>query len=174
MSPRRPSPAQKSVSPYKWVRQDFESPSVDVETCKRRLLFKLDDLARGGETHTVGLCLVLEATKYLLCLTVICCSLFARAVYRVSLDLMIYDFFTSLSLLLPHCLHQTSPNLVFTHILHSPNPSTYHYTIPHHSLCFLCLLSLSIVWISAFLPTNNQLNILYIDNYKLADVMSLK
>ncbi|KAK2180661.1 hypothetical protein NP493_433g02005 [Ridgeia piscesae] len=47
MSPRRPSPAQKSVSPYKWVRQDFESPSVDVETCKRRLLFKLDDLARG-------------------------------------------------------------------------------------------------------------------------------
>ena len=50
MSPRQPSPAQRSVSPYKWVRQDFENPNSDVETCKRRLLFKLDDLARGGET----------------------------------------------------------------------------------------------------------------------------
>ena len=34
-------------------------------------------------------CWSTEATKYLVCLTVICCSLFARAVYRVSLILML-------------------------------------------------------------------------------------
>lgn len=64
MSPRRPSPAQKSVSPYKWVRQDFESPSVDVETCKRRLLFKLDDLAHGGRRpYSKNQCLVTSASS---------------------------------------------------------------------------------------------------------------
>ena len=51
MSPKRPSPAQQRISPAKWVRQEFEHPSPEVETAKRSLLYKLDEVSRGGNYH---------------------------------------------------------------------------------------------------------------------------
>ncbi len=48
-SPKRPSPSQKNVSPYKWVRQEFEEPSPEVETAKKSLLFKLEEVAYRGK-----------------------------------------------------------------------------------------------------------------------------
>ena len=36
---------QEKISPYKWMRQEFESP--EVEPAKRSLLYKLDEVARG-------------------------------------------------------------------------------------------------------------------------------
>ena len=46
-SPKRSSSAEKQISPYKWVRQEFEHPSPEVETARRVLLEKLDEVAKG-------------------------------------------------------------------------------------------------------------------------------
>ncbi|XP_052078420.1 SLAIN motif-containing protein 2-like isoform X2 [Mytilus californianus] len=45
-SPKPPTPLQNRVSPYKWVRKEFEHPSPEVESVKRSLVFKLDEAAR--------------------------------------------------------------------------------------------------------------------------------
>ncbi|CAG2199012.1 SLAIN1_2 [Mytilus edulis] len=45
-SPKPATPSQNRVSPYKWVRQEFEHPSPEVESVKRSLIFKLDEAAR--------------------------------------------------------------------------------------------------------------------------------
>ncbi|XP_072170743.1 uncharacterized protein [Diadema setosum] len=42
------TPEQKSVSPYDWVRQDFEHPTRDQESAKKSLLAKLDEVSRAN------------------------------------------------------------------------------------------------------------------------------
>ncbi|XP_067663407.1 SLAIN motif-containing protein 2-like isoform X1 [Haliotis asinina] len=56
-SPKPPTPQQTRVSPYKWVRQEFDHPSPELETAKRSLLFKLNEVAkmnRSSSTPTLG------------------------------------------------------------------------------------------------------------------------
>lgn len=60
-SPRRSS--HSSVSPYKWLREEFEHPSPEVETARRSLVFKLDEVSRGKwETLT---CLKVEFRSFI-------------------------------------------------------------------------------------------------------------
>ncbi|XP_041455453.1 SLAIN motif-containing protein 2-like isoform X5 [Lytechinus variegatus] len=40
------SPEQKCISPYDWIRQDFENPTRDQESAKKCLLAKLDEVSR--------------------------------------------------------------------------------------------------------------------------------
>ncbi|XP_030836193.1 SLAIN motif-containing protein 2 isoform X6 [Strongylocentrotus purpuratus] len=48
-SPIKPaSPEQKCVSPYDWIRQDFEHPTRDQESAKKCLLAKLDEVSRAN------------------------------------------------------------------------------------------------------------------------------
>lgn len=42
------SPEQKCVSPYDWIRQDFENPTRDQESAKKCLLAKLDEVSRAN------------------------------------------------------------------------------------------------------------------------------
>ena len=46
-SPKPPTPQQSSINLYKWVRQDFDHPSPEVESARRSLLFKLNEVARS-------------------------------------------------------------------------------------------------------------------------------
>ena len=45
-SPKPATPLQNRVSPYKWVRKEFEHPSPEIESVKRSLIYKLDEAAR--------------------------------------------------------------------------------------------------------------------------------
>lgn len=45
-SPKPPTPQQTTINLYKWVRQDFDHPSPEVESAKRSLRYKLDEVAR--------------------------------------------------------------------------------------------------------------------------------
>lgn len=58
MSPKPPTPQQNKISPYKWVRQEFDHPSPEVNSVKKSLLNKLDEVARisrSSSTPTFGL-----------------------------------------------------------------------------------------------------------------------
>nr|XP_022326278.1 SLAIN motif-containing protein 2-like isoform X7 [Crassostrea virginica] len=57
-SPKPPTPQQNKVSPYKWVRQEFDHPSPEVNSVKKSLINKLDEVARmsrSSSTPTFGL-----------------------------------------------------------------------------------------------------------------------
>lgn len=54
MSPKPPTPQQNKISPYKWVRQEFDHPSPEVNSVKKSLLNKLDEVARS---KFVGICI---------------------------------------------------------------------------------------------------------------------
>ncbi|KAJ8028789.1 SLAIN motif-containing protein 2 [Holothuria leucospilota] len=45
---KAPTPDQKSVSPYDWIRQDFEKPNYDMESARKSLLAKLDEVSRAN------------------------------------------------------------------------------------------------------------------------------
>ncbi|XP_060065881.1 SLAIN motif-containing protein 2-like isoform X1 [Ylistrum balloti] len=45
-SPKPPTPLQSRVSPYKWVRQEFDHPSPEVESVRKSLIHRLDEAAR--------------------------------------------------------------------------------------------------------------------------------
>ncbi|XP_076467823.1 SLAIN motif-containing protein 2-like [Babylonia areolata] len=45
-SPKPLTPQQTNINVYKWVRQDFDHPSPELESAKRSLLSKLDEVAR--------------------------------------------------------------------------------------------------------------------------------
>ncbi|KAL8570311.1 hypothetical protein ACOMHN_011332 [Nucella lapillus] len=45
-SPKPLTPQQSNVNVYKWVRQDFDHPSPEMESARRSLLSKLDEVAR--------------------------------------------------------------------------------------------------------------------------------
>ena len=47
-SPRKPSPKQKTLTPEKWIREEFEKPSPEVESAKRSLINKLEECAYRG------------------------------------------------------------------------------------------------------------------------------
>ncbi|XP_061189381.1 SLAIN motif-containing protein 2-like isoform X3 [Saccostrea echinata] len=51
-SPKPPTPQQNRVSPYKWVRQDFDHPSPEVKSVKKSLLNKLDEAARMSRSSS--------------------------------------------------------------------------------------------------------------------------
>lgn len=51
MSPKPPTPQQNKISPYKWVRQEFDHPSPEVNSVKKSLLNKLDEVARSKFVH---------------------------------------------------------------------------------------------------------------------------
>ncbi|KAI8500010.1 SLAIN motif member 2 [Branchiostoma belcheri] len=44
---RSATPTHKNTSPYKWVRQDFEKSSPEVDSTRQSLLLKLDECSRG-------------------------------------------------------------------------------------------------------------------------------
>ncbi|ESO93811.1 hypothetical protein LOTGIDRAFT_228576 [Lottia gigantea] len=46
-SPKAPTPQQTKVSPYKWVRQEFDHPSPELESGRKSLLSKMDEVARN-------------------------------------------------------------------------------------------------------------------------------
>ncbi|XP_069129680.1 SLAIN motif-containing protein 2-like isoform X2 [Argopecten irradians] len=45
-SPKPPTPLQSRVSPYKWIRQEFDHPSPEVESVRKSLIHRLDEAAR--------------------------------------------------------------------------------------------------------------------------------
>lgn len=45
-SPKPLTPQQSNINVYKWIRQDFDHPSPELESAKRSLLSKLDEVAR--------------------------------------------------------------------------------------------------------------------------------
>ncbi|KAK6172934.1 hypothetical protein SNE40_016491 [Patella caerulea] len=52
-SPKAPTPQQTKVSPYKWVRQEFDHPSPELVSGRKSLLSKMDEVARrGGRVDT--------------------------------------------------------------------------------------------------------------------------
>ncbi|XP_045204117.2 SLAIN motif-containing protein 2-like isoform X4 [Mercenaria mercenaria] len=51
-SPRPPTPQQHRVSPYKYMRQDLDNPSPDVQSAKRSLKYKLDEVARMSRSSS--------------------------------------------------------------------------------------------------------------------------
>ncbi|XP_074649937.1 SLAIN motif-containing protein 2-like isoform X3 [Tubulanus polymorphus] len=58
-SPKGLSPSQKSQTPYKWLREEFEHPSPEIETCRRSLVYKLEEVTRGrvsrsSSSHTLA------------------------------------------------------------------------------------------------------------------------
>ncbi|KAK6172936.1 hypothetical protein SNE40_016491 [Patella caerulea] len=46
-SPKAPTPQQTKVSPYKWVRQEFDHPSPELVSGRKSLLSKMDEVARN-------------------------------------------------------------------------------------------------------------------------------
>ncbi|XP_066287846.1 serine/arginine repetitive matrix protein 2-like [Branchiostoma lanceolatum] len=44
---RTATPTHKNTSPYKWVRQDFEKSSPEIDSTRQSLLLKLDECSRG-------------------------------------------------------------------------------------------------------------------------------
>ncbi|XP_041360209.1 SLAIN motif-containing protein 2-like [Gigantopelta aegis] len=58
-SPKAPTPQQTRVSPYKWVRQEFDNPSLKFQSSKRSLINKLEEVARinrSSSTPSLGSC----------------------------------------------------------------------------------------------------------------------
>ncbi|XP_050416476.1 SLAIN motif-containing protein 2 isoform X2 [Patella vulgata] len=56
-SPKAPTPQQTKVSPYKWVRQEFDHPSPELISGRKSLLSKMDEVARMNRscsTPTLG------------------------------------------------------------------------------------------------------------------------
>ncbi|KAK6172932.1 hypothetical protein SNE40_016491 [Patella caerulea] len=56
-SPKAPTPQQTKVSPYKWVRQEFDHPSPELVSGRKSLLSKMDEVARMNRscsTPTLG------------------------------------------------------------------------------------------------------------------------
>lgn len=51
-SPRPPTPQQHRVSPYKYIRQDLDNPSPDVQSAKRSLKYKLEEVARMSRSSS--------------------------------------------------------------------------------------------------------------------------
>ncbi|KAL4230638.1 microtubule nucleation [Mactra antiquata] len=51
-SPRPPTPQQNRVSPYKYMRQDLDNPSPDVQSARKSLKFKLDEAARMSRSSS--------------------------------------------------------------------------------------------------------------------------
>ncbi|KAK7097211.1 SLAIN motif-containing protein 2-like [Littorina saxatilis] len=51
-SPKPPTPQQSTISLYQWVRQDFDHPSPEVESARRSLLSKLDEVARMNRSSS--------------------------------------------------------------------------------------------------------------------------
>lgn len=51
-SPRPPTPQQNRMSPYKWVRLDFDNPSPDIQSARKCLKFKLDEVARMSRSSS--------------------------------------------------------------------------------------------------------------------------
>ncbi|XP_076446216.1 SLAIN motif-containing protein 2-like [Babylonia areolata] len=51
-SPKPPTPQQTNISLYKWVRQDFDHPSPELESARRSLLFKLNEVARMNRSSS--------------------------------------------------------------------------------------------------------------------------
>ncbi|XP_013386836.1 SLAIN motif-containing protein 1-like isoform X3 [Lingula anatina] len=51
-SPKRPSPQDRNVSPYKWMRHVFDHPSPEVESARRSLVGRLEELARRSRIDT--------------------------------------------------------------------------------------------------------------------------
>ncbi|KAK7498650.1 hypothetical protein BaRGS_00010027 [Batillaria attramentaria] len=51
-SPKPPTPQQTNINLYKWVRQDFDHPSPEVESAKRSLRYKLDEVARMNRSSS--------------------------------------------------------------------------------------------------------------------------
>ena len=51
-SPRPPTPQQNKVSPYKWLRQDLDHPSPELQSAKKSLKFKLDEVARSKNSQS--------------------------------------------------------------------------------------------------------------------------
>ncbi|XP_013386835.1 SLAIN motif-containing protein 2-like isoform X2 [Lingula anatina] len=49
-SPKRPSPQDRNVSPYKWMRHVFDHPSPEVESARRSLVGRLEELARSSRS----------------------------------------------------------------------------------------------------------------------------
>ena len=45
-SPKPPSAKQRTLSPYKWVRQDFEHGGSDLDAARKSLVFKLEDVRK--------------------------------------------------------------------------------------------------------------------------------
>ena len=54
-SPRPPTPQQTKVSPYKYIRQDLDNPTIELQSAKKSLKFKLDEVARSKYTVTTVL-----------------------------------------------------------------------------------------------------------------------
>ncbi|XP_019619768.1 PREDICTED: uncharacterized protein LOC109466487 isoform X2 [Branchiostoma belcheri] len=46
---RSATPTHKNTSPYKWVRQDFEKSSPEVDSTRQSLLLKLDECSRASK-----------------------------------------------------------------------------------------------------------------------------
>lgn len=53
-SPKPPTPQQNKISPYKWVRQDFDHPSPEVNLVKKSLINKLDEVAKCKSYNANG------------------------------------------------------------------------------------------------------------------------
>ncbi|KAL5011677.1 hypothetical protein ScPMuIL_010228 [Solemya velum] len=51
-SPKAPTPSQTRVSPYKWVRQEFDNPSPEVEAARMSLMNKLNEVARMSRSSS--------------------------------------------------------------------------------------------------------------------------
>ncbi|CAH1268346.1 SLAIN2 [Branchiostoma lanceolatum] len=46
---RTATPTHKNTSPYKWVRQDFEKSSPEIDSTRQSLLLKLDECSRASK-----------------------------------------------------------------------------------------------------------------------------
>ncbi|XP_050416480.1 SLAIN motif-containing protein 2 isoform X6 [Patella vulgata] len=53
-SPKAPTPQQTKVSPYKWVRQEFDHPSPELISGRKSLLSKMDEVARNLQWVSSG------------------------------------------------------------------------------------------------------------------------
>ncbi|WAQ98184.1 SLAI2-like protein [Mya arenaria] len=51
-SPRPLTPQQHRMSPYKWVRQDLDSPAPDITSARKSLKYKLDEVARMSRSSS--------------------------------------------------------------------------------------------------------------------------
>ncbi|KAL8616822.1 hypothetical protein ACOMHN_017859 [Nucella lapillus] len=51
-SPKPPTPQQTNTNLYKWVRQDFDHPSPEIESARRSLLSKLNEVARMNRSSS--------------------------------------------------------------------------------------------------------------------------